>query len=141
MSTWLYQLNPQSWPPETFRYEIWEGKHWHWTYGQKRGSAEPKIGDTIVFFYAKSGGDDPGIYGWAVLERCHSESNTLYFIPSTPTNYLKMDPWWGPKVEVLVDDIRGPMKQATLFLVDRKSTGKIRSGIRRWLGANQPHDS
>lgn len=30
MSTWLYQLNAQEWSPDTFRYEIWEGKPWHW---------------------------------------------------------------------------------------------------------------
>ena len=57
-----YQLNSKDWPPETFRYEIWERERWHWGYGKKRGDAVPATGDTIVFFYAPSGGDDPGIY-------------------------------------------------------------------------------
>jgi hypothetical protein len=43
MSTWLYQLNAQEWSPETFRYEIWEGKPWRWGYGSKRGEAD--LGD------------------------------------------------------------------------------------------------
>jgi len=133
MSTWLYQLNPQSWTPEIFRFEIWEGKNWHWIYGSKRSAEVPKIGDTIIFFYAPSGGDDPGVYGWAVLERCDVESKTLYFIPVAPTNRLKMDPWWDKKIQQLADHIRGTMKQATLFPITLEDAKKIRSGIRRWL--------
>lgn len=133
MSTWLYQLNPKAWTPEVFRFEIWEGRHWHWTFGQKRGDAIPSVGDTIVFFYAATGGDDPGIYGWAVLERCDVESRTLYFIPTAPTDWLKMDPWWDDEAKQLTDEIRGPMKQATLFEVSRDDTLRIRNGIRRWL--------
>ncbi|EIP98086.1 hypothetical protein OpiT1DRAFT_02536 [Opitutaceae bacterium TAV1] len=106
MSTWLYQLNAQDWSPETFRYEIWEGKPWHWRYGKKLAKALPETGDTIVFFYAPSGCDDPGFYGWAVLERCHAESQTLYFLPAAPTNHLKMDPWWNDDAKRLVDAIR-----------------------------------
>lgn len=133
MSTWLYQLNPKSWTPETFRFEIWEGKHWHWTHGIKRGDAVPAIGDTIVFFYSPSGGDDPGIYGWAVLERCDVGSKTLYFIPVAPTNRLKMDPWWDETAQKIVNDIRGPMKQATLFQIENADALKIRVDIRKWL--------
>ncbi|MDR0535169.1 MAG: hypothetical protein LBG65_02260 [Puniceicoccales bacterium] len=113
MSTRLYQLNAQDWSPETFRYEIWEGKPWHWRYGKKLAKALPETGDTIVLFYAPSGCDDPGFYGWAVLERCHAESQTLYFLPATPTNHLKMDPWWNEDAKRLVDAIRGKMTQAT----------------------------
>lgn len=39
MSTWRYQFNAQDWSPETFRYEIWEGKPWHWRYGKKLAKA------------------------------------------------------------------------------------------------------
>lgn len=134
MSTWLYQLNPKDWSPETFRFEIWEGKHWHWGYGNKRGDGEPKVGDTLVFFYAPSGGNDPGIYGWAVLEKHHAESRTLYFIPVAPTDHLKMDPWWSEQtVKPLVDRIRGSVKQGTLFLIDDDTTRQMRQGIRCWL--------
>jgi len=136
MSTWLYQLNPKTWTPETFRFEIWEGKHWHWTHGSKRGESVPATGDTVIFFYSPSGGDDPGIYGWAVLERCDVESKTLYFIPVAPTNRLKMDPWWDEAALKIVNDIRGPMKQATLFQIDHADVLKLRAGIRGWLGAS-----
>lgn len=135
MSTWLYQLSAEAWSPETFRYEIWEGKAWHWEYGQKRGGDAPKTGDTIVFYYTPSGCEDPGVYGWAVLQRCHEESKTLYFVPAAPTNRLKMDPWWDElKTRALVDRIRGPMKQATLFLIGKDEERELRAGVRRWLG-------
>jgi hypothetical protein len=139
MSTWLYQLNPKDWPPETFRYEIWERERWHWGYGQKRGTAVPATGDTIVFFYAPSGGSDPGIYGWAVVERCDTENSTLYFIPVTPTDHLKMDPWWDEKAKEVADEIRGGMKQATLFQVPDDKIAEIRAGVRKWLHGVHEH--
>lgn len=133
MSMWLYQLNQKTWSPEVFRYEIWENQRWHWTFGQKRGDATPETGDTIIFFYSPSAGNDPGIYAWAVLEKCDAESSTLYFIPTAPTNYLKMDPWWDDEVKNITDEIRGPSKQATLFLVSEEIIPRIRAGIRRWM--------
>src|SRR6267154_6392725 len=133
MSTWLYQLNQKQWSPPTFRYEIWEGQRWHWTYGQKRGDAMPETGDTLVFFYAATAGNNPGVYGWAVLERGDSESDSLYFIPTSPTNHLKMDPWWDDEAKALTDEIRGPMKQATLFQVPDALILKVRAGIKKWL--------
>lgn len=133
MSMWLYQLNQKSWPPNIFRYEIWEHQRWHWSYGQKRGDANPEVGDVLVFFYAASAGTDPGIYAWAVVERCDIENATLYFIPTTPTNHLKMDPWWDDEAKKLTDEIRGPMKQATLFQVPEEIVPKLRHGIKKWL--------
>ncbi len=135
MSTWLYQLNAKDWPPETFRYEIWEGKPWRWGYGSKRGGAELKVGDTLIFFYAPSGCDDPGFYGWAVLERHREEDALLYFTPAAPTNRLKMDPWWEEaETKALVDKIRGKMPQATLFIIERDELKILRSALRRHLG-------
>ena len=85
-----------------------------------------------MFFYAAGAGDDPGIYGWAVIDRYDEENGTIYFIPTAPTNHLKMDPWWDDAVKKLTDDIRGPMKQATLFPVAKDLLPKIRKGVRTW---------
>jgi hypothetical protein len=133
MTTWLYQLNPRDWAPGIFRYEVNENQRWSWTYGQKRGKAMPATGDTLVFFYSPSGGSDPGIYGWAIVERCDTDTSTLYFIPTAPTNWLKMDPWWDEDAKRLCDEMRGNMKQATLFQVADDSIQRIRRGIRKWL--------
>lgn len=130
MSTWLYQLNAQDWSPETFRYEIWEGKPWHWGYGRKQDKAVPATGDTIVFFYAPSGCADPGFYGWAVLDRHHPKEPLLYFTPATPTNHLKMDPWWDEDAKQLVDAIRGKMTQATLFRIEDEHLQILRPALR-----------
>jgi hypothetical protein len=131
MSTWLYQLNAEDWSPESFRFEIWEGKPWHWGYGKKQDKAAPEIGDTIVFFYAPSGCHDPGFYGWAVLERHHADNHSLYFLPAAPTNWLKMDPWWDAEAKKLATAIRGKMTQATLFPVDATHLTTLRTGLRR----------
>ena len=136
MSTWLYQLNAQEWSPETFRYEIWEGKPWHWGYGRKQDKAMPETGDTIVFFYAPSGCEDPGFYGWAVLERHNAGSQSLYFLPAAPTNHLKMDPWWSEDAKALADRIRGGMAQATLFRIKDAERNILRAALRRHLAGD-----
>jgi hypothetical protein len=48
MDTWLYQPNPQDWSLGLFRYEIWEGKRWHWDRGNKCERADPQVGDTMA---------------------------------------------------------------------------------------------
>ena len=134
MSTWLYQLNAQDWSPETFRYEIWEGKPWRWGYGTKRGAAELEAGDTLIFFYAPTKCSDPGFYGWAVLERHREEDSLLYFTPTAPTNRLKLDPCWDEgTTKKLVDKIRGRMTQATLFLIEPTELRQLRAALRRHL--------
>ena len=133
---WLYQLNQKSWSPNIFRYEIWENQRWHWPYGQKKGNETPEVGDVVVFFYAPSAGIDPGIYAWAIIDRCDVDSKTFYFTPAARTNHLKMDPWWGEGVKKVTDEIRGPMKQGTLFPVAPELVRKIRVGIKKWLNAN-----
>ncbi len=135
MSTWLYQLNAKDWTPETFRYEIWEGKPWHWGYGKKLSKALPQTGDTLVFFYAPTGCKeiDRGFYGWAVLERLHPDNETLYFLPAAPTNHLKMDPWWSDDAKRLVDAIRGKMTQATLFRIEDEELKTLRTALRHHL--------
>lgn len=134
MSTWLYQLNARKWSPETFRFEIEEGRLWRWGYGSKRGGPQLRAGDTLIFFYAPTGCDDPGIYGWAVLEYHREEDALLYFTPKPPTNRLKMDPWWDDKkTKALAGKIRGRMTQATLFPIETTELKTIRAALRRHL--------
>jgi hypothetical protein len=133
MSTWLYQLNQREWLPGVFRYEVRENQRWRWGYGKIIGDATPTAGDTLVFFYARTGGGDPGFYAWAIVDRCDEENELLYFIPMPPTDYLKMNPWWNEEAELIADDIRGKMKQATLFLIPEEKLSTIRRGITNWL--------
>jgi hypothetical protein len=123
-----------------FRYEVLENQRWHWHYGNVRGKERPEAGDVVVFFYAPSRGNDPGVYGWAVIERCHSEYKILYFIPSPPTNHLKMDPWWDEDVKKVAAKIRGGSPQGTLFPVDKSHIPTIRNGIRKWFSSHKSSD-
>ena len=133
MNMWLYQLNAKLWSPGVFRYEVSETQRWSWGCGKKIGKSTPAVGDTVVFFYSKTDCSDPGIYGWAIIERFDPVSKTLYFIPTAPTNWLKMDPWWDDEAILVCEKIRGNMKQATLFPIRSALIPRIRKGIRKWL--------
>lgn len=138
MAMWLYQLSPKQWSPERYRLEIWEGEKWNWSVGEKPPSPEqaPKAGDTIVFFYAPTGGKEPGFYGWAVvLEWYTASSSPLYFRPVAPSDYLKMRPWWNKEASKLADQIRGTMKQGTLWEISLPLSEKLKQGISSWVGS------
>src|SRR5258706_405657 len=71
-NSWLYQLSQRikgdHWSPAEYRLRVWEGEKESFTVGEKMSRGEnPKPGDVVVFFYAKSHGDDGGFYGWAII--------------------------------------------------------------------------
>ena len=135
MATWMYQLNQSNWPPSRYRLEIWEGERWAWPVGKglPKGTSL-KAGDTIVFFYAPSGGNDPGFYGWAVILEWYEENHDLYFRAVAPGDHLKMHPWWDKNASLLADKIRSKMKQRTLWLVPDDLVNELREGITSWVG-------
>jgi len=135
MSSWFYQINPKEWDPQRFRIEIWENERWSWPVGRAMsGREQPRPGDSMVFFYTPSGGTDPGFYGWAVILEWYEDNRTLYFRPATPTNHLKMHPWWNDEARKVADEVRGKMKQGTLWRVPDKLWERIRTGITTWVG-------
>jgi hypothetical protein len=142
MSVWLYQLNQKSWEPERYRLEIWEGERWAWSVGHMVGATEkpPRQGDTVVFFYAKTGGPDPGFYGWAVITEWlpgeGEDKDQMYFRPVAPSNHLKMDPWWDGEhgeAEQLADRIRGKVMMGTLWRISGNDYDQLRRAVARWL--------
>jgi hypothetical protein len=136
MSYWLYQINQKLWDPGRFRIEVWEGERWSWAGGKVQGGEKPHPGDSVAFFCARTGGDDPGFFGWAVALEWHEDhegKGTLYFRPAAPTNHLKMHPWWNDEAQALADEIREPMMQATLFPVLGEQWRRIRTGITTWV--------
>lgn len=136
MGTWFYQINAQNWPPERYRAEIWEGERWYWPVGSiMQGRPAPQVGDTVVFFYARTGCQDPGFYGWAVIvEWLDREGEKgMYFRPVRPSDWLKMDPWWDEEASRLGDEIRGAMPRGTMWRVREDLVPAIRRGIAQWL--------
>ena len=139
MSMWLYQMNQESWAPGRYRCEIWEGERWSWGVGRKVGAKQqPQPGDTVVFFYARTGGADPGFYGWAVITEWLPEQDTLYFRPMAPSDQLKMHPWWDKEVIALAEDIRGKVKQGTLWRIPEELCDRLRRGLTQWASGH-PH--
>jgi hypothetical protein len=133
MSMWLYQINQQVCGPSAFGPSCGKGRS---GVGRSAASApqnRPEAGDTVVFYCTKSKGSDPGFYGWAVVAEYYEPAGELYFMPTAPTNYLKMTPWCDEEAEALADRIRGKMKQATLFQINNDVRDDVRDGIRRWL--------
>jgi len=143
MSTWLYQISPKLWNPQRYRLEIWESERWSWPVGAMSGAGQkPEPGDILVTFYSQSGGNDPGFYGWAIILEWIGESgNQLRFRPVSPSDRLKMHPWWSKEATSLSDRIRGEMKQRTLWVVPNDLVPELRRGIVNWLAGRETVDS
>lgn len=139
MSMWLYQINQKLWEPQRYRVEIWERERWSWSVGRKVGATEepPRQGDTVVFFYARTGGPDLGFYGWAVITEWlpgdRDNQDQMYFRPVAPSDHLKMHPWGTKEAEELANQIRGKVKQGNLWRVPENLSVSVRRGITRWV--------
>jgi len=126
------------WNPERYRLEIWESERWVWPVGKAvRLENEIKPGDTVVFFCAPSTGEEPGFYGWAIILEWKEDSDYMYFRPVSPSDYLKMVPWWDGDAKELTDKIRGNFKQGTLWYVLQEYADEMKKGIHRWIAGNR----
>src|SRR5712692_6467152 len=146
MTMWLYQMDQRQWPPNSYRIDIWENERWSWPIGRRATRDQPAPGDRIVFFYAPSGGAEPGFYGWAIVLDMHDDERGMYFRPVTPSDHLKMHPWWDAEAKALADQVRGKVKQGTLWQVPDDVAAGISGGISTWLAkatkyrpATDPH--
>jgi hypothetical protein len=142
MAMWLYQLSEDEWSRNKYRLDIWEGERWEWGVGRVSASgSKPEPGDTVAFFYAPTGCDEPGFYGWAVILLWVSdEKSSFYFRPVAPSDRLKMHPWWDAKARKLADQIRGNVKRGTLWPVSPDLANDLATAINSWVGGIQPDD-
>jgi hypothetical protein len=125
MAYWLYQMSNDIWSTNKYRTEVWEGNNTTWPVGRlSPGGSQLHAGDTIVLFYT---GNDPGIYGWAVLFRY--EDKEIYFRPSPPSDYLKMNPLWNDQIKSIIDQIRGRVKRGTMWEIDVNLMKNLRERI------------
>lgn len=92
-------------------------------------------GDRLFFFYAPTGGQEPGIYGWAVvLDWPEGDDDTrVRFRPVSPSDQLKMCPWWDAEVKQIVDAVRGSVKRGTVWPLTDDTADRLGRGIGRWL--------
>ncbi len=138
---WLYQMDQRQWPPNSYRIDIWENERWTWPVGRKASTDSPKPGDRVVFFYAPSGGIEPGFYGWALVLDWHEDERGMYFRPVSPSDHLKMHPWWDTAAKEIADEVRGKVKQGTLWEVPDDLASAISAGITGWLSHSAGHES
>jgi len=141
MTMWLYQMDQRQWPPNSYRVDIWENERWSWPVGRKASTGSPRAGDRVVFFYAPSGGIEPGFYGWAIVLDWHEDERGMYFRPVFPSDHLKMHPWWDAAAKDIADDVRGRVKQGTMWEVPDSLAAAISAGITAWVSttiAKQP---
>lgn len=133
MAMCLYQMDQQQWPPNSYRLDIWENERWTWPVGRKASASSPKPGDRVFFFYAPSGGVEPGFYGWAVVLDWHEDERGMYFRPVVPGDHLKMHPWWDDKAKEIADSVRGKVKQGTMWEVQDNLATELSLGVTAWL--------
>ena len=139
VTMWLYQMDQRQWPPNSYRLDIWERERWTWPVGRKASTGSPKPGDRVVFFYAPSGGIEPGFYGWALVLDWHEDERGMYFRPVAPSDHLKMHPWWDDAAKDIADKVRGKVKQGTLWEVPDDLSATISAGITAWLSHSGQH--
>ena len=128
MANWLYQMSSNYWSSGSYRLEVWEGQYTNWQIHRKvPKTRSPEAGDIMVLFYAPAGESNPGIYGWAVVIRFDGEE--VRFMPSTPSDYMKMNPVWDDDVKDIIDQIRGPVAQGTLWEIEESLFKQLRQKI------------
>jgi hypothetical protein len=129
MACWLYQMANYNFSHGRYRTEVWEGNtvtNW-WIGESRRKPTEILPGDIVILFYVKTGAQEPGIYGWGIITLFDKE--VINFRPSTPSDYLKMNPLWDDEIGNIVDKIRGGMPEGTMWEVDDNILKRIRQKI------------
>ena len=118
------------WKPEKYRMKVWEHEKCEFKTGKIIPSDEkPKSGDTIIFFYVKTDTNEPGIYGWGIILKYDKKEKNVLFRPTSPSDYLKMNPILGNDIENLINEIRGKTPRGTMWKVTDDQVIIIRKNI------------
>jgi hypothetical protein len=142
MALWLYQMSAKKklsksgykWTPAKHRKQVWEGYYLEWETRQIRSikpGVTPQAGDTIVYWFVKSGTENPGLYGWGIV--FEQNEGTICHLPVFPSDHLKMRPVYNDKIAKIVKEIQSKMPIATLFQLTRGQAEELWSIIRDWI--------
>ncbi len=141
MPAWLYQMTTNEnadrwWYPEGYRQEVWEGQTLTWPTGKIyfREQGQVSVGDTIIFFFAKTGNDEPGIYGWGtIIDPPQEAYDDITFVPKPPSDFLKETPCWDGEVDKLLNEIRRRLYVGTMWNITSGELSKLRKKINQCI--------
>lgn len=126
---WLYQLSTSDWDQNSYRIEVAEGERVAWPVGRKQTKRDPQAGERIVCWWAKTGSREYGVIGWGVLDG-HTYAAGIRWHPYPPSNRWAMSPLVSAEVERIIDQVRGTMRQATLFAAEGELALELLAAIR-----------
>lgn len=146
-SAWLYQMSSggsggrfrssedKPWYPSSYRDEVNEGEPITWDLGKIYFRTRNRVyaGDTVVFFFCKSGKKDPqthtiepGIYGLGTIIDPPLDSNGIItFEVKPPSDYLKNYVIWDAEIEWLTNEIRQRQYQGTMWPINNQQLGRL----------------
>jgi hypothetical protein len=149
MAMYFFQLSENEYPIASYRLHVWETERWRFFARRMiRVEKSPEPGDTVVFFYAPSRADeaiDSGFVGWAVVLQWipspePREERELCFRAASPSDFLKMHPWNDTAAIDIANQVRGPMKEATLWPIEESVARKLTRGIATWVAGRSTQD-
>ncbi len=128
MTMWLYQVNPEFWTVEDYRYDSWEGEVNEWMHGNINGDVYPQRGDILLIWFDQGTTDEAGLYGWGIVMDLDTLEKSIAFRPTFPSDLLKMSPITEEKLVKLIEFPIGTMWP--LSLEDEKD---IKEMIYDWI--------
>ena len=137
MPAWLYQMTTNEnadrwWYPQEYRDEVKEGEPLTWPTGKiyYREQGWVSAGDTVIFFFCKTGNDEPGIYGWGKIDDPpRDQKKDFTFTPKPPSDILKKRPCWDDEIDKLLVDIRRRLYTGTMWNITPGELSKLRTKI------------
>lgn len=159
MPAWLYQMSSggsgglwrssqnQPWCPSSYRQDVVEGyPPIRWDVGKIYSHTKVSVakGDTVVFFFCKTGKKDPntgdfkpGIYGWGKIINPPQDSyDQIEFIVEPPSDYLKAKVLWDSEIEQVTNAIRGRQYQGTMWPISKSQLQTLRRKIAKYIQSN-----
>ena len=155
MPAWLYQMSSggsgglwrsaqnQPWYPSSYRQEVIEGEPIRWDVGKIyfRTQAAVSTGDTVIFFFCKTGENDPktgsfqpGIYGWGkIIDPPQDSYDQIEFVSQPPSNYLKMKVLWDKDIERITNQIRAKQYQGTMWPIGKNHLQELQRKIMAYI--------
>lgn len=130
------EIDGVPWNPEEYRLEVWEGDDVSWNTHKvtDRDQRSISVGDIVILFFSKSRTKDHGIYGWGIITKFDPKKNQITFTPTFPSDYLKTSPAWDESIATLLDQIRVPIPQGTMWALTLDELNVFRAAISRHLG-------